>query len=163
MQTFGTSCGGLTTCTMKSQGAVNGFGLARTTSGHAYAVWIAVDGETTYALSSTGTPGVFCPGAVPPPPPPASDGGAGVAAPMAPICMCSQVPTSSKGTAAIVVQRVDGASPGAPLRLQLDVASELLAGTLDVKARGDALLIGASISSAQSRVQYLEVDTTQLP
>ena len=153
----GLACNGRTSCQGTTKGALNGLGMARTSAGRAYAVWLTSDGATTYTLGAPASPVGLCPATAP------VSGGTGM--PMvAPTCFCLQTPGETHGTATIVITRVDTPAVTDVLRVTLDVGGELRAGALVLATRGNTLLVVASIGiGPNATLRYLEIDTTQLP
>ena len=154
---FLNGCGGRTSCQSSIKGVIGGFGAARTTAGRTYAAWLASDGASTYSLSPPITSGPLCAGIDQ-----ISDGGSHPMVP--PTCMCAATVTASHGTATIVLSRIDTAVPTEALHVNFDTGGELRAGTLALAARGNTLLIVASVGrGTNTELRYLEVDTTSLP
>jgi hypothetical protein len=155
-------CQGLQTCTRRTVGARQGFGLVRTASGRSYAGWVEVDTQTSYNVFAAG-PGCFVAAASP-----TADDDDEIAA-VAPYCMCNVTPTATAGTGAIVVARVvNGATPmEAMRRFRLEGPADQLGVAVNgfsMAARGDKLLVVASVGTVSSTdLRYFEIDSAGLP
>jgi len=151
-------CQGVTSCTRHSAGALAGYGMARTTSGKAYASWIEVDTTTTYTLSPSGAPD--CPGA------PITSG----APATQPACICSAVPTMAVGTATLAVAHVTepgGTPQGTIARFPLDVSGPLAQSSIPgiaLATRGNTLLVAVAVGTGpDTELRLLEIDSAGVP
>lgn len=131
------SCGGRASCTLERHGAANGLGLARTASGRVFAAWLNLDTTASYALSFSAVDAA-CYGAF----------------------------SSQCGTEEIVLVELDPLQPSARVvqRFPISVAGgrSSLDPRLALAARGEHVLLAAALDANDSRVVYLDLDTSAL-
>lgn len=140
------ACGGLSTCSVHPRGAVNGFALARTASGRAFAAWVDESADISYDLT---------------PDDPSTCGAS---------CYCTARVRQSAGTADLVIAPIsDAATPASALRrfhFQTGGRVALDAMAVSMAAQGETLHVLASIStdtSTRADLRYLKIDATGLP
>ncbi len=136
-------CGSIpTTCTLGLDGPVAGYGAARTASGKTFVAWAEVKGGQSNL-------GVTC-----------------TSAAQGALCECATKAISSHGGGALVIARVDSATPGEVLRLSFPTSMEIAVYELAMIARGDTLLLAANqglpTGGGASDLLYFEIDTTGL-
>ena len=142
-QTPAGGCGSIpTTCSLGLDGPVGGYGAARTASGKTFVAWAEVKG----GLSNLA---VTC-----------------TSAAQGALCECSTTGISSQGSGALVITRVDTATPREVLRLSYPTNIEIAGYQLAMTARGDTLLLAANqglpTGGGASDLLYFEIDTTGL-
>jgi hypothetical protein len=134
-------CAGKTTCTRLWNETSGRLGLVRTGSGRVFAAWVHATAEVSYSL----TPQRLAP---------------------APEATCEGKISASRGSAEIVIAALAEDPAVAPTitRLSFDVGGPLAGGGLSLAARGDSLLLAASLGvvGQDAKISYLELDSTRL-
>jgi hypothetical protein len=134
-------CEGLTSCTTQVEGNGGYFGLARTASQGAFAVWVSYSSLADSMLDVTvdGDDLLYL------------------------VCTISE--TTGSGTAELVLARLGDDEPVlSRYRFDLDGGLLSLWQPLAVAARGDTLVVTAVVSGGDSpALTYFEIDATQLP
>jgi hypothetical protein len=141
-QTPAGGCGSIpATCNTQLDGPVAGYAAARTASGKTFVVWAAVKkGTAEFAVTCAS----------------AAQGA---------LCECTNAETSSQGSGALIIARVDTASPAVVLQLAYPTSVEVGAYELSMVARGDTLLLAANEglpTGSGTDLLYFEIDTTGL-
>ena len=133
-------CSGVTSCTEQVTGSSRGFDLARTRSGAAFAAWVNYSVTPTYQLSMQCRGGEL------------------------PGCSCEKVPASGPGTAELVVARLTDAEPVLS-HFRFDLGGPTFDPFSDVvlEARGDTLVLVASLGRKTPSLTYVELDSRLLP
>jgi hypothetical protein len=129
-----------TTCTAELTGTSSAFDLVRTPSGATFAAWVSYSTEGSYIPNKWCWRGEL------------------------PGCECTLLEASGNGIAELVVARLTDSAPVlSRFRFELDNALLDLSRDVVMTARGDTLLVAASLSGDRPKLTYVEIDSTLLP